>query len=103
VPFTRVSADRWPGALDELRRHGFTTIALTPAPDAEPLGRLLEAPPARVALLLGAEGPGLSAAAQAATDRRVRIPMEPGVDSVNVATAAAIALAALRGFDEPSR
>lgn len=99
VPFTRVAAERWPGALDALRGHGFTTVALTPAGGAEPLGRLLEDRPPRVALLLGAEGPGLSDAAQALTDRRVRIPMEPGVDSVNVATAAAIALAALRGFD----
>ena len=52
-------------------------------------------PPPRLALLLGAEGTGLSAAALAAVDRQVRIPMAPGVDSVNVATAAAIALAAL--------
>jgi tRNA G18 (ribose-2'-O)-methylase SpoU len=45
----------------------------------------------RVALLLGAEGPGLSAAALAAADVRVRIPMSGGVDSLNVATAAAVA------------
>ncbi|MCU1352939.1 MAG: rRNA methyltransferase, partial [Acidimicrobiales bacterium] len=45
-----------------------------------------------VAVLVGAEGPGLTAAALAAADHRVRIPMAGGVDSVNVATAAAIAL-----------
>ena len=45
----------------------------------------------RIALLLGAEGPGLSAASLAATDLRVRIPMAPGVDSLNVAAASAIA------------
>ena len=55
--------------------------------------------PERVALLVGAEGPGLTDAALAAVDRRVRIPMAPGVDSVNVATAAAIALSALHGWD----
>ena len=48
--------------------------------------------PRRWALLVGAEGAGLSAAALAAADRRVRIAMAPGVDSLNVATAAAIAL-----------
>jgi tRNA G18 (ribose-2'-O)-methylase SpoU len=95
VPFARVGAGDWPGAVDDLRALGFTTVALTPAVDAEPLRVLVSDPPERVALLLGAEGPGLSAAALAAVDRRVRIPMEPGVDSVNVATAAAIALAAL--------
>jgi tRNA G18 (ribose-2'-O)-methylase SpoU len=45
----------------------------------------------RTALLLGAEGPGLSAAALTAADLRVRIPMAAGVDSLNVATAAAVA------------
>jgi tRNA G18 (ribose-2'-O)-methylase SpoU len=93
VPFAR--ADAWPAPLDELRAAGIVTVALTPAADAEPLGTLVRDAPARVALVLGAEGPGLSDDALAAVDRRVRIPMEPGVDSVNVATAAAIALAAL--------
>ena len=46
----------------------------------------------RVALLVGAEGPGLTAAALAVADRHVRIPMAAGVDSLNVATAAAIVL-----------
>jgi len=48
--------------------------------------------PPKVALLLGAEGPGLSAAARAACDRLVTIPMAPGADSLNVATAGAVAL-----------
>lgn len=98
VPFARVEDGRWPAALHDLSVAGVTTVALTPASDAEPLGRLLAAPPERVALVLGAEGPGLTAGAQAAVERRVRIPMRPGVDSVNVATAAAVALAALHGF-----
>lgn len=96
IPFAR--ADPWPAALDELRAAGFTTVALTPAAEAEPLGQLVADAPERVALVLGAEGPGLSAAALTAVDRRVRIPMSPGVDSVNVATAAGIALSALYGI-----
>ena len=96
VPFGR--AEAWPDALHDLRSAGFATLALTPAVDAEPLGRVVAEAPPRVALVLGAEGPGLSDASLAAVDRSVRIPMAPGVDSVNVATAAAIALAALRGL-----
>jgi tRNA G18 (ribose-2'-O)-methylase SpoU len=98
VPFARVAEGGWPAALDELAASGFTTVALTPSSDATTLGRLVADRPARVALVLGAEGPGLSAAALAATARRVRIPMAAGVDSVNVATAAAIALSALHGL-----
>jgi tRNA G18 (ribose-2'-O)-methylase SpoU len=97
VPFARVEAGGWPAAVEELRSLGFVTVALTPAVDAEPLGALVAEAPERIALLLGAEGPGLTAAALAAVDRRVRIPMEAEVDSVNVATAAAIALSALYG------
>lgn len=98
VPFTRVADGDWPGVVEDLGPLGFTTVALTPAPAAEPLGRIVADAPERVALLLGAEGPGLTPAVLSATDRRVRIPMAPGVDSVNVATAAAIALAALYGL-----
>ena len=99
VPFARVDDGGWPAAVDELRSVGCTTVALTPSADAEPLGSFVAHAPERVALLLGAEGPGLSAAALASVDRCVRIPMAPGVDSVNVATAAAIALSALHGWD----
>ena len=83
VPFARV--EPWPDALDAVRQEGLTIVALTPS--GGPFGL-----PARAALLVGAEGPGLTDAALAAADRRVRIDMAPGVDSVNVATAAAIAL-----------
>ena len=71
------------------RRRDSTTIALTPAPDATPLDAVRW--PERVALLLGAEGPGLSAEWLATAGMRVRIPMAADVDSLNVATAAAIA------------
>jgi tRNA G18 (ribose-2'-O)-methylase SpoU len=98
VPFARVDEGAWPGALTDLAAAGFATLALTPDGGAEPLGRVVADPPERVALVLGAEGPGLTDTALAATTHRVRIPMAAGVDSVNVATAAAIALAALRGL-----
>jgi tRNA G18 (ribose-2'-O)-methylase SpoU len=93
VPWTRVA--EWPAGLAALRDRGFEVVALTPAAGADPIDRLAGDRPARLALLLGAEGPGLSAAALAAADRRVRIPIAPGVDSLNVATAAAIAFHAV--------
>jgi tRNA G18 (ribose-2'-O)-methylase SpoU len=88
TPFARV-AD-WQSALPALRDLGFEIVALTPAPDAEDVGRV--APRRRRALLVGSEGWGLTPATLAAADRRVRIPIAPGVDSLNVATAAAVAL-----------
>jgi tRNA G18 (ribose-2'-O)-methylase SpoU len=92
VPFARAAA--WPAALRTLREGGWTVVALSPSAE-EPLADLVAQPPSRVALLVGAEGEGLTWQALAQVDRTVRIPMAPGVDSVNVATAAAIALAAL--------
>lgn len=80
-----------PDGLAQLRDRGFRVLALTPARDAVPLEEAVPPPDARVALLLGAEGPGLTAAAIAAADARVVIPMAGGVDSLNVAAAAAVA------------
>lgn len=91
VPFA-VLPD-WPGGLKSLSDNGFQVLALTPRADAVPL-RSVVAPP-KWAVLLGAEGPGLTAEAMAAADTLVRIPMSGGVDSLNVATAAAIAFAHL--------
>jgi tRNA G18 (ribose-2'-O)-methylase SpoU len=85
----------WPAALEQLRGAGVRLLAMTPRPAATALRTLV--PPARWALLLGAEGPGLSEAALAAADEWVRIPMADGVDSLNVATAGAVALAHLTG------
>jgi len=89
VPTARLPA--WPEALRSLSAAGYCVVALHPGAGAEPLdsGTRL---PGRVALLLGSEGVGLSAAALAAADRRVRIEMRPGFDSLNVATASGIAL-----------
>lgn len=89
VPY--VQASPWPGALALLRDAGFALVALTPAADALPLPRLRLAS-ARVALVAGAEGSGLSDDALAATDVRVAIPTSARVDSLNVSTAVAIAL-----------
>jgi tRNA G18 (ribose-2'-O)-methylase SpoU len=80
----------WPSALDSLQDNGFRLLAMTPAADAVRLDDVPIAPDDRVALLLGAEGPGLTAQAQGASDLRVRIPMAAGVDSLNVAAAAAV-------------
>ncbi|MEO3818716.1 RNA methyltransferase [Plantactinospora sp. B24E8] len=98
VPYAKF--ERWPEGLDQVRDAGFTVLAMTPAPDAVPMQRLTPAQRERAALLLGAEGPGLTAAAQAASDVRVVLPMRRGVDSLNVAAAAAVAFWEL-GRDDP--
>ncbi len=106
VPFARV--EPWPAALTQVRDAGFIVAALSPGRGARS-GRLSVglselrtqisgmAPPGGVALLFGAEGPGLSEEALALSDVVVTIPMAEGVDSLNVATAAAIAFHALTG------
>jgi tRNA G18 (ribose-2'-O)-methylase SpoU len=90
LPFARLVP--WPEALGEVRAAGFTVAALTPGPGAEDLDDAGLDAVGRLALLVGAEGPGLSAGALAGADRRVRIPMAAGADSLNVATATAVAL-----------
>jgi tRNA G18 (ribose-2'-O)-methylase SpoU len=94
VPFGTLPG-QWPDSLAPIRTAGFCVLAMTPRVDARPIRRV--AVPQRWALLLGAEGPGLSPAALAGADVAVRIPMADGVDSLNVATAAAVALAQLSG------
>lgn len=89
IPYAK--AEAWPEALKVVRDAGFRLLALTPGADAVALPELSVADRARPALMLGAEGPGLSRPALAASDVRVTIPMQNGVDSLNVATAAAIA------------
>jgi tRNA G18 (ribose-2'-O)-methylase SpoU len=95
VPFARLAdrASEWLSALAALRARGFTLVALTPAASARDLDEFAASPrPARLALLLGSEGPGLSEAASAAADHHVRIPVNPDMDSLNLAVAAGIAL-----------
>lgn len=99
VPFTGLSS--WPSGIGLLREHGFRVAALTPRedPPGGPAVPLREAglDRGRTAVLLGSEGPGLSDEALAASDVRVRIPMVDDVDSLNVATAGAIAFHAMSG------
>lgn len=100
VPYARLGGPGgapWPAALQALEQHGFRRVALTPAPDAVDLRALRLGADEKVALLLGSEGEGLSPRALAACDVRVRIPMAAGVDSLNVAAAAAVACYALTG------
>jgi tRNA G18 (ribose-2'-O)-methylase SpoU len=88
LPYARLGD--WYAGPDALRSRGFSVVALTPEPDAVPLGDAVHAAD-RVALLLGSEGHGLSPRWLGAADVRARIPMQAGVDSLNVAAAAAIA------------
>jgi tRNA G18 (ribose-2'-O)-methylase SpoU len=89
IPWTRV--DPWPEALDAVRAAGLTMVALTPSVAAEPIDEVLKRVTGGLALLLGAEGPGLSAAVMAVADCQARIPIRASVDSLNVGHAAAIA------------
>lgn len=94
VPYARLEG--WPHGLESLRTLGFEVLALTPDERAEALGEVASVRHGRrLAVLLGAEGDGLSAGALRAADRRVRIPMAHGVDSLNVAAAAAVAFYAV--------
>lgn len=87
VPFATL-AD-WPGDLARLRDAGYTLVALTPRADAIDIASVTAR---RVAVLVGHESDGLDAGALAAADVRARIPMAPGVDSLNAAAASAVAL-----------
>jgi tRNA G18 (ribose-2'-O)-methylase SpoU len=89
-----VRAGTWPAQLVALREEGFTLVGAVLDPDATPIQQF--SPPARFALVLGAEGPGLTAAAKRICDARVIIPMV-NADSLNVATAGAVLLHRLMG------
>ncbi len=93
MPVARASRSDWPSALDELHDAGFETWAMTPTADAADLWELPV--PERVAIVLGAEGPGLTDEALDLASVRVRIPISAAVDSLNVGHAAAIAFAAV--------
>lgn len=96
VPFARVH--EWPGGLEPFRAAGFHVVALTPHAEAAPIEAYAASldPALRLILLVGAEGPGLSDEALATADARVRIPVDPQADSLNVTVAAGIALDRLR-------
>lgn len=93
VPWTRLPD--WPEGATVLKDLGFHLAALALAPDAVPLDDFAASAPERVALVLGTEGDGLSRAALREADTIVTIPMMHGVDSLNVASASAVALYAI--------
>lgn len=94
LPVARAQREEWPGALEVLHDAGFVTWAMTPQADAT---SIWDVPvPDRLAIVLGAEGAGLSGPALAAATERVRIPIGQQVDSLNVGHAAAIAFAAIK-------
>ena len=90
VPFTRV--EPWPSALDELKARGFQVVALTPDPGAMSIDEYAMAPGGRLILVLGSEGAGLQPESMRYADVRLRIPIDPRADSLNVVVAAGIAL-----------
>jgi tRNA G18 (ribose-2'-O)-methylase SpoU len=97
VPWTRLP--EWPEGADILKGLGFELAALALSPDAVVLRDFAAHAPEKVALLLGTEGDGLSSAALSVADTVVTIPMLHGVDSLNVASASAVALYALTAPD----
>ena len=88
TPWTRLPD--WYDALPDLSARGFTTVALTLSHDAHPIEEVVVGLD-RVALVLGSEGHGLSPRWERSADRRAVIPMREGIDSLNVAAAAAVA------------
>lgn len=88
LPWTRLPD--WYDALPDLAERGFTTVALTLAPDAVPIEEAV-AGVDKVALVLGSEGHGLSPRWEQSAERRAIIPMSAGIDSLNVAAATAVA------------
>ncbi|KAF5293300.1 hypothetical protein FQR65_LT20097 [Abscondita terminalis] len=98
VPWARLPEWRIAGPM--LREAGFELAAFALTDDAEDLATYVERLPERLALMFGTEGAGLSRRALASATRTVVIPMAHGVDSLNVATAAALALWAVRTADE---
>ncbi len=92
LPWCRVPAPDWPTAVFEaLRDHGVETWAMTPSDDADDIW-VLDVPE-RLAVVLGAEGPGLDRRTLLAADRRVVLPIDADVDSLNVGAAAAATFA----------
>ena len=94
VPWTRIAP--WPEGIEDLRAAGLTTAALALEPAGLTLDELVGRRERRLALVVGTEGDGLSRHTVGRADLTVRIPMAGGVDSLNVAAAAAVACYALR-------
>jgi tRNA G18 (ribose-2'-O)-methylase SpoU len=97
VPFATI--DPWPQGIARLHERGWTTLAMTPGEGSVPIGQIEREPGtiAKRAILIGAEGPGLSDATLAVATRKVRIPIHPAVDSLNAMVSASIAIERLGG------
>jgi tRNA G18 (ribose-2'-O)-methylase SpoU len=91
LPWTRIPD--WPSSAHIIRDAGLAIVVLTPDPSAASISDV--ALPSRFALVLGTEGDGLRPGTSEAADVRLRIPMKAGIDSLNVAAAAAVAMYAL--------
>jgi tRNA G18 (ribose-2'-O)-methylase SpoU len=100
VPFARV--DSWMDGLRTMRHHGLSIVALTPRADAVDLNDFARQAPERCVVLAGSEGYGLTDASLAAADVMVKIAVDPRADSLNVVSATAIALHALRRLPAPT-
>src|SRR5450759_4254290 len=94
VPWTRI--EPWPAGLQVLRDHGFTVVSFALGDGAVSLDDLVANHPDRLAMVFGTEGDGLSRLAVKGADLVAKIPMAGGVDSLNVASASAVAMWALR-------
>jgi len=96
LPWTRLTS--WPGDLEHLRAAGFTIAAITPDSGAVAIDTFDA--PERLAIIVGTEGDGLTTSALDQADVQLRIPMQRGVDSLNVAAAAAVVCWQLRPSGE---
>jgi tRNA G18 (ribose-2'-O)-methylase SpoU len=100
VPWTRI--DPWPAGMKVLQDHGFTVAAFALGDGAISLDDLAADQPDRLAIVFGTEGDGLSRLAVRGADLVVKIPMAGGVDSLNIASASAVGIWALRPPRQPS-
>lgn len=100
VPWARLP--EWPAGMTLLRENGFATAALALAADSLSIHELAARNEEKLALILGTEGEGLSAQTLAAADFSVMIPMAAGVDSLNVASASAVAFFATQVAPVPA-
>ncbi|WP_029089169.1 TrmH family RNA methyltransferase [Brevibacterium album] len=94
VPWTRI--EEWPAGIGVLQEAGYIVAGMTLGAGAITMRELVAEEHARLALVLGTEGQGLTPAADRLLDRRVTIPMMHGVDSLNVAASAAVAFYAMQ-------
>jgi tRNA G18 (ribose-2'-O)-methylase SpoU len=99
VPWTRIP--NWPSSINELKEQGFHTVAVSPqnigGKQSQDLRQFIEVSPDRIALILGTEGEGLTAASLNNCDQSVHISMSNDVSSLNVASAAAVVFWAMQG------